>query len=83
MQATSAQAISSLRSWAQSKGIKLDKVDIQAEISTDQATLVAANDASAGETLLVVPDSVWVSAETIRKTKLGQALEGRETRHGN
>jgi hypothetical protein len=52
------------------------QVDLAVDMVTDQVQLVALNDASAGETLLTVPDSAWVSAETIRRTPMAKAVAG-------
>jgi hypothetical protein len=67
-----------LLSWASQSKIALDKVATAADVSTGQAILVAARDVAAGEQVLAVPDSAWVTPATAQQSSIGKHVAGLE-----
>ncbi|GIL50360.1 hypothetical protein Vafri_6588 [Volvox africanus] len=59
-------------SWATSKGAKLERASLSTDLLTDRPLLIASADAQQGDLLLSVPDSAWLSAETVKKTTVGK-----------
>ncbi|GIL90815.1 hypothetical protein Vretimale_16759 [Volvox reticuliferus] len=59
-------------SWATSKGAKLERASLSTDLLTDRPVLIASADAQQGDVLFSVPDSAWLSAETVKKTTVGK-----------
>ncbi|KXZ52475.1 hypothetical protein GPECTOR_9g519 [Gonium pectorale] len=65
-------AVDAALSWAVSKGAKLDRASLSADLLTDKPVLVASADVQQGEVLVTVPDAAWISGENVKKTAVGK-----------
>jgi hypothetical protein len=66
---TSVSAIDQLRSWAGSRGVQqVDNIAVSTAIEDGRPILVAAKDIGAGQTVLSVPDSTWLSPEAVKRS---------------
>ncbi|EFJ49228.1 Rubisco large subunit N-methyltransferase [Volvox carteri f. nagariensis] len=59
-------------SWATSKGAKLERASLSNDLQTDRPVLIASTDAQQGDVLFSVPDSAWLSAESVKKAAVGK-----------
>ncbi|KAG2485714.1 hypothetical protein HYH03_015598 [Edaphochlamys debaryana] len=66
-------SVDAVVSWAAGKGAKLEKATLGADLLTDKPILTAAADVNAGDVLITVPDSLWISSENVKKTTVGKA----------
>jgi hypothetical protein len=60
--------------WAASNKIATDKLLVANDLATDVPMLVAAKDLPAGEPILQVPDSAWITADTAQKASIGKFI---------
>lgn len=67
-----------LLKWAGSNKAAVDKVAIADDIATDQPVYVAAKDIAAGDQVLAVPDSAWVTPATAQQSSIGKYIQGLE-----
>jgi [ribulose-bisphosphate carboxylase]-lysine N-methyltransferase len=67
-----------LLNWAGSNKAAVDKVAIADDIATDQRVFVAAKDIAAGDQVLAVPDSAWVTPSTAQQSSIGKYIQGLE-----
>jgi hypothetical protein len=67
-----------LINWAGSNKAVVDKVSTADDIATDQRVLVAAKDIAAGEQVLAVPDSAWITPATAQQSSIGKYIQGLE-----
>ncbi|KAF6258995.1 hypothetical protein COO60DRAFT_1060362 [Scenedesmus sp. NREL 46B-D3] len=58
--------------WAGNSKIATDKLAIANDVATDVPVFVAAKDLPAGDAILQVPDSAWVTADTAQKAAIGK-----------
>jgi len=72
------QDLQQLLNWASSNKAVTDKVTLADDIATDQRVLVAAKDFAAGEQVLAVPDSAWVTPATAQQSSIGKYVSGLE-----
>ncbi len=68
-----------LLAWGQQQNlVATDKVTTALSITSSVPLLVAARDLGAGEALVTVPESQWLTPEVVRRSRLGQLVEGLE-----
>ncbi|WIA29476.1 hypothetical protein OEZ86_011977 [Tetradesmus obliquus] len=60
--------------WAGSNKIATDKLTVANDVATDVPVLVAAKDLPAGDAVLQVPDSAWITADTAQKAAIGKYI---------
>eukprot|EP00983_Pelagomonas_calceolata_P022511 708995-Pelagomonas_calceolata.AAC.2 len=60
------------------KGSQVDKVVVDSSLDTGSAILVAAKDVGAGEALLVLPDSQWLTPQAVSKSAIGPHVQDLE-----
>jgi len=77
-QSTTVQSLEALKTWVASKGVAVDKLSVEQDITGGQTILVAAKDVPAGETILQVGDAAWLSIEAVKKHPLASAVAGFE-----
>eukprot|EP00882_Tetradesmus_deserticola_P024104 GHRQ01026330.1.p1 GENE.GHRQ01026330.1~~GHRQ01026330.1.p1 ORF type:complete len:451 (+),score=161.10 GHRQ01026330.1:119-1471(+) len=58
--------------WAGSNKIATDKLAVANDLATDVPVFVAAKDLPAGDAILQVPDSAWITADTAQKSAIGK-----------
>ncbi len=75
---TAAASAEELLAWARANGVSLDRVASERSLQSDAPVLVASKDASAGDTLLSVPESLWLSPTAVRAAPIGKYLDGLE-----
>lgn len=61
-------------SWANNQNIATDKISVANDLTTDAQMLVAAKDMPAGDAILSVPDSAWITAQTAQKSAVGKYI---------
>jgi hypothetical protein len=74
---TTAAAIDQLRSWAGTRGVQqIDNIAVSTAIEDGRPILIAAKDIGAGQTVLSVPDSTWLSTEAVKRSnpQIAQAV---------
>lgn len=67
-----------LLAWAQKQGIDMSKAPFTVTPKEGTLTLVAARDIAAGETVLAVPSSAWLTPEAADKSRVGQYVKNCE-----
>lgn len=64
--------------WAVDNKVPTDKIDIAQDLATDSGLIVAAKDLPAGDAVLAVQDSAWVSSATAQQTSIGAYIASLE-----
>lgn len=71
-------AASTLQPWLASKGVSFDKVEFSSSLDDGQPCLVATKDIKAGEGVLSVPSSCWLTPQAVQASPLGKLVAGRD-----
>lgn len=74
----SQQDLQQLLNWAGSNKAVVDKVAVADDIASDQPVYVAAKDIAAGDQVLAVPDSAWITPATAQQSSIGKFIQGQE-----
>lgn len=72
------QQVNEVYNWCKSKSASVEKVTVSSSLDDGKGILIAAKDIAPGEAVFTVPDSVWLSADAIKKTNIGKAVENLE-----
>ncbi|KAL3159238.1 hypothetical protein ABBQ32_011210 [Trebouxia sp. C0010 RCD-2024] len=76
---TASQSVSQqdyLQSWTQQRAKQLQNCRVDSE--RDVPVLLSSTSAQAGQTLLSVPESTWISLQTVRNSPIGSSVEALE-----
>jgi hypothetical protein len=73
---TAADTLAGLLAWADANKIPTDKLTTSTSIATGAPLLVAARDIPAGDAVLAVPDSAWISAAAAARSPIGPKVAG-------
>jgi hypothetical protein len=73
--ATSAESVAT---WMAQQGVALDKAAARPSLIDGELVLVTTRAVPRGTALLTVPDSAWITPETVAKSRIGKALVGLE-----
>lgn len=71
---TAATVAQDLRQWAQQRKLDLSKQAVQLDVEGDRLQLRCAQSANRGDVLLMVPDSLWITTQTVAKSSIGSAV---------
>lgn len=71
---TSSKSTDSLSSFVIQRGAPLEKWEARPTVSGDELVLSTSRAASAGTTLITVPESTWISPETVSKSRIGKKV---------
>lgn len=78
VQAPSMASCQQLQAWLAKRSVSTDKVGISANVADDKPMLTASKDMSAGEAVLTVPESSWISTQTVQRSAIGKCVADQE-----
>lgn len=77
VQATDSQ-IAQIVAWATDNKVQTDKVTVAQDLATDTTLVVAATDLPAGDAVLAVQDSAWISTAAAQQSNIGRYIAALE-----